>query len=268
MSKINIEQLIRDRFPENEFAVMREVGSSSGFARRRADFVLMNLWPSRGNAITGIEVKSYRSDWKKELSTPQKADDIFGYCDFWYLVTTADGVANEDEIPENWGWLHVKGDKLVLKKKSPKLSPKPLTKGFVSCMLRRAVAKEGYIHKSEIQETIEREKVAALTSANHINTELKSELDSLKAIHLKFQQMTGVDLNSFTGYRWSANSGTHQALVFKALVNKVTKASDLHSQLLRVSEVVEKLGKELPESISELERIKREFAGDNQVEED
>ena len=48
--------ILRGRFPENEFVLIQEVSDASGFSRSRSlDWMLINIWPSRGLAITGIE---------------------------------------------------------------------------------------------------------------------------------------------------------------------------------------------------------------------
>jgi hypothetical protein len=85
---MSVFEILRKRFPENEYALMAEVRDKAGFdASRSADYIAVNLWPSRGLSVNGIELKSFRSDWLSELRKPEKAEKIFQYCDyFWKFV--------------------------------------------------------------------------------------------------------------------------------------------------------------------------------------
>lgn len=71
---------LEKRFPAGQFALLQEVSDAAGFGRSRsADGIAMSLWPSRGLGIDGIEIKSYRSDWLRELKHPEKADQTIMY---------------------------------------------------------------------------------------------------------------------------------------------------------------------------------------------
>ena len=61
------------------------------------------LFSSRGYKITGFEIKVSRSDLLKELKSPEKAEEIFKYCDEWYLVVANNILKETDEVPDNWG---------------------------------------------------------------------------------------------------------------------------------------------------------------------
>lgn len=196
---VDIWTIIRKRFPANEYAVIQEVRDAAGFsASRSADGIAMCLWPSRGLAINGIEVKSHRSDWLRELKNPKKAEAIYKYCDYWYLVTADDKVAKLEEIPETWGWLYVKGGKLYTGKEAPKLTPVTLDKGFVSSMLRRAC--EGTVPISSIEDKISEAYERGKNSKDYPAERLQKELDSLRANIDAFEQASGINL-SYRGAR-------------------------------------------------------------------
>lgn len=146
--------LLYKRYPKGEYVLLPEVrNDAGGYASRSADGVAFNMWPSRGLAVEGIEIKSYRSDWLNELKNPRKAEAIFQYCDYWWLVTDKEGVAKIEEIPETWGWMCVVKGRLMTMKKAPKLNPAPLTRGIIASMLRRAT--DGLIHQSTIQSKVD-----------------------------------------------------------------------------------------------------------------
>lgn len=195
-----IFQKIRTRYPENEYALMCEVSNEAGFKRTNsADFILMNLWESRGLAITGMERKSNRSDWLKELKSPKKGEAFFKFCDYWYLITDKPGIALLQEIPETWGWLDASGENIKVMKQAPKNNNvQPLTRGFISCMLRRAVSKEGYIHKDDIEERIEAE---AERKAGWRETEAKNIKERFIKLQIEvreFESASGIRISD----RW------------------------------------------------------------------
>lgn len=126
-----------------EWAVMTEVASRTGGGggdTRYADAIAMNLWPSRGLAIHGFEVKVYRGDWMRELKNPEKAEAIHRFCDYWWIVAP-DGVVLDGELPEGWGLLSPNnGARLRVVTKAAKVAePTPAGRGFLAAMLRRAV---------------------------------------------------------------------------------------------------------------------------------
>lgn len=194
--------LLRNRYPHNEYALMAEVRDAAGFnASRSADYIAVNLWPSRGLAINGIEVKSHRSDWLSELKKPEKAENIFKYCDYFWLLTDSDGVAKLEEIPASWGWLRVKGERIYTEKEAPKLEPKPLTRNFVCAMLKRAQDKTNFIHIDSISERIEKARQSGIDSAKRTIEQATNDLARLQKKVLDFEEASGVSLD----FRWGIN---------------------------------------------------------------
>lgn len=131
--------LLRLRYPSQAYALFREVQSATAYqGRQRADAVAMGLWPSRGLDVIGFEFKMSRADWLRELKDPDKAEEIFQFCDRWYLVAGEPGVVKAGELPSTWGLLVVHGGKLVEEVEAPKLDAKPMAREFVASVLRRA----------------------------------------------------------------------------------------------------------------------------------
>lgn len=99
----------------------RHVRSHAGFdARRTCDFVAMDLWPSKGLAIHGHEVKVSRGDWLRELKEPAKSAEFMRHVDYWWLVSPK-GVAKPDELPDGWGLMEVaeRTDQVVVRAEGP-----------------------------------------------------------------------------------------------------------------------------------------------------
>lgn len=194
--KITPYQALRTKFPEQEYVLIKEVADSSS-KRRRLDFMAINLWESRGLAINGIEVKSYRGDWLNELRNPAKQELHLPYCDYFYLFTTDEKVAKLEEIPENWGWMTLRDGKVFTLKKAPKLTqvehlPKPL----IIAMIRRAADKSEFIHRDSIKEEVEQKvesKMAYRSADNERQLErYKQQYEELKEKVEAFESEFGV----------------------------------------------------------------------------
>lgn len=114
------------------------VRSHAGFdARRTADFIAMDLWPSKGLALHGHEIKTSRSDWLCELRCPEKADEFFPYMDYWWLVVP-DARIVRDDLPESWGLLVATKDGKGLRaaKAAPRREAQPLPRTMLASLLR------------------------------------------------------------------------------------------------------------------------------------
>lgn len=130
---------LRAHFSAPEYALFLEVMATTGFgANRRTDAVAISLYPSRGLMVHGFELKVSRADWLREMKDTTKAEEIFGFCDYWWLVMGDTSIVKDGELPDPWGLIVPRGDGLYVKKKAPKLEPKPLTRGFVAALARRA----------------------------------------------------------------------------------------------------------------------------------
>jgi len=209
-------EILRGRYPEREYALMAEVRDKAGFhASRSADFIAVNLWPSRGLAIHGIELKSHRSDWLSEMKKPEKAENIFQYCDYFWLLTSGDKVAKIEEIPEAWGWLMIRGEKIFVQKEAPKLTPINISKHFLCAMLKRAIDKSDFIHRDLIQDRISAAKEEGAVDSKYKIKVLDDEIKRLRQDISGFESAAGIRLD-FRG--WS-HTPEHLGSAFKSVLN-------------------------------------------------
>lgn len=198
---VNIFEFLSKKYPSGEYALLQEVSDAAGFGRSRsADYVVMNLWPSRGLHLSGIELKSSRTDWLRELKNPRKAENIFKYCDFFWLLTEGEDVAKIEEIPQTWGWMCLKGTRIVTLKEAPKLNPELMTRSFLACLLKRASDKSDWVHKSDIHDRIEDAKKQGTSIADVANQRALNELKAIQEKVDEFEKASGIDLK--TG-KWS-----------------------------------------------------------------
>lgn len=122
------------------YACAEHVKSAAGFdAARCADFIAMDLWPSKGLHLFGHEVKTSRSDWLRELATPGKADPFMRYVDRWWLVVP-DRAIVRDDLPEGWGLLVQRGSRLAVAVRAPLLQPEPMPRNLLAPLLRATAA--------------------------------------------------------------------------------------------------------------------------------
>lgn len=219
--KISTWQVLRNKFPANEYVLIEEVSDKSGFSRSRSlDYMLINLWESRGLAITGVELKSNRSDWQRELKQPQKQENHFKYCDYFYLLTDKPNVAFPDEIPATWGHWHI-SDKGILKtiKPAPKLQSIPVDRSLLCAMMRRAASKEGYVHESSIEDRVEQRASNIKQQKDYATAERLKEYDKLKKELDEFVEATGVKDLLELKRTWSHHSGKDMGKAVKFILN-------------------------------------------------
>lgn len=134
-------------YPLESHAWLYEVCSHTGYGRgtptRFADALVVSTWPSRGIWLGGIEVKVARSDWLRELRSPEKADPIAKFCHYWYIATPP-GVVQDGEVPETWGhWVveeHGKKTRCRVAKQAVRREPEALSPLFLASLLRNAAA--------------------------------------------------------------------------------------------------------------------------------
>lgn len=109
---------IRAKYGQKErYAVFEQVASGTGAAAYSwIDVVSVDLWPSDGLTRRAFEVKVSRGDFLAELANSAKnawAKECFN--EFWY-VAPAGVIKDENELPENCGWLMPAGSRLITKR--------------------------------------------------------------------------------------------------------------------------------------------------------
>lgn len=244
MNTNELKILCGKRFPAPEWAYIQEVGNATGTnVRRHADSIAMNLWPSRGLAIHGMELKTSRSDWLRELKNPEKAEAIYSYCDYWWLVSP-DDVAKLEEIPEGWGWLAPKGNKLVVKKDAPVIpkDSKDIPRSFLAALLRKhseanaaevrvAVDKE----LGELQKKTESEIERRVTQRIKRFTKIQEDLDAIESL-------TGIDIvDGYWGRKEIAAElkMVHDSKVFNGYNGLAALVAGLQKQMREVTEALD-----------------------------
>jgi hypothetical protein len=119
------------------YACAAQVRSRAGFdARRTADFVAMDLWPSKGLLLHGHEIKVSRSDWLRELKEPENAAEFIPYMNCWWVVASDRRIVRPGELPDEWGLMVMRGTDLAVVRGAPKREAKPMTPSRLAALLR------------------------------------------------------------------------------------------------------------------------------------
>jgi hypothetical protein len=195
---INTCQVLKHKFTSNGEAVILTEVPCHPVGGGRIDYMVINMWASRGYSIHGIEEKSFRSDWLRELKSPAKQEKHFKYCDRFWLLTSNENVAKLEEIPETWGWYHInKSGILKVMKEAPKLDAHPIDRFMMCAMVRRAGDRRGFIHERDIDVEI-KQRAQTIASQERDNNKWKAEnYDSLKRIVDEFESAAGIKLETW-----------------------------------------------------------------------
>ena len=202
MSVAVIKALMRKRYSSPEWALAFEVADATGGnARRSADAVAMNLWPSRGLAIHGFEFKSRRNDWLRELKNPAKAESVAQYCDHWWLVAIQ-GVVKPGELPSGWGLIEVYGKDgreafQVLREPEKRLAT-PVSREFMAALFRKLAIDEAEEFRAAVRIDVSRhiDKVNMDFDARvQRAVEVRSmQYDAIAKRVAEFEETTGIKL--------------------------------------------------------------------------
>lgn len=134
-----IEHALFAKYALPTYATFCQVANGTGVRQYRyADVITMGLWPSRGLWLEGFEIKVSRSDWRRELADPGKADPIASRCDLWWIVAPRD-VVPATELPESWGLQEWDGRAFHVRKPAVRNpEPRDMNREFLAALLRRA----------------------------------------------------------------------------------------------------------------------------------
>lgn len=189
-----IRQALIKRYPPEAYALMFEVADATGAKQRRwADALAMGLWPSRGLTLTGFEIKVSRTDWLKELRSPEKAEAIAAYCSAWFLVVSNKTIVKDGELPEKWGLMTI-GDNgsLVTVKPAPSQTPQPITQEFLAAMLRAAAKPAVFTDQSALAKAREDGRRSAVEHHERVENKLRDELNELRRQVHDFEAHAGM----------------------------------------------------------------------------
>ena len=195
---------LRERFAPPAFAFFPHVRNQTGYSRtvRTADAIAMSLYPSRGLHITGVEIKSSRGDWLRELADPSKAEEIAQHTDFWVLAVGDRDIVQPGELPPNWGLLAPAGKVLKMFTEPKLLGERDdrISRTFLAAILRRAMEDspaEAAINaavQAAVEETREREQEGAALRQRRDETNAQRDARDLRQMIADFEKASGISI--------------------------------------------------------------------------
>lgn len=197
----DVTVLLEKKFSAPEWAFFSQVANGTGgTSSRRADGVAFNLWPSRGLAIHGFEVKVSRRDWLNELKNPGKSEDIQKFCDHWWVVAPKD-VILEGEVPKTWGHFEVQSGRILLKKEAPELQAIMVDRPFLAALMRKLDNSTMLPDemKARVAASYDEGKKAGEESKRWKHESTEKDLSRLKEHVQKFETTTGVRIEHYLG---------------------------------------------------------------------
>ncbi len=221
----DIRAAMRKTFAAPEWALLEEVPAGTGATRnnRSADAIIMGLWPSRGLHLHGVEIKTSRSDWKREAKDPEKAERIACYCDFWWVHVAPGVIADLAEVPITWGVREWNGRNWKTIRDAAKTEAVPIDRTFLASLMRRTSESanrdiEDEVRKRlvEAEKTLERERAEIPAKiARGIEDRLRYNTEALKALEA-FKEVTGITMERM--------ASEHEARQIGNLVNLIRHA--------------------------------------------
>lgn len=209
MTEYELFKALRPLFPQREYALLPQVANGTGAgAFRHADAIALGLWPSRGMHVHGFEIKSYRSDWTRELKNPAKAEEIAAYCNYWWIVAGPGEIVRDGELPHGWGLMSwdTKDSCLVKKKPAPFREATPMDLPFVAALLRKAQEVEtpdGVMQEATTKAFADGKAMSELAGQSN-----KRELEGLKKVMRDFKAASGIDISN----TWADGNSIGQAV--------------------------------------------------------
>ena len=243
LSNDDLMELLRSRFPPPAWAFIPQVRNATGFVNiaRTADAIAMSLYPSRGLDLHGFEIKINRSDWLKELKTPEKAEEIAQFCDFWWVVSTKE-IVKIEEMPLNWGLLIPHGSTMKVVKQAKLLKAKPIDHLFLAAILRRA--QKVITTEAKLEEYFKEGEKRGKESAKFEIEDALQKYQVLESAVLEFEKISGVHIN-----RWDIGDiGSAVRMVLNSGHLKIKE------QLQTLLETAKNIAIDIEKQLNELEQ--------------
>lgn len=234
------------------FVFLPEFRGATGFDRcRSADAVAIGLYKSRGQEITGFEVKVSRADWLKELRTPDKADGIGQYCDEWFIAVHDEQIVKLSELPKPWGLIVVDVQKKKRKCLKPALTrtPRPMSAELRSSIIQRCfLLNQNAIGRAEELQKVREEGFKA--GEAHALRDFEG-LKKLRQQVADFQSASGISI-----HEWSDGKGMGEAM---RVVMHQESLSGLANSMKRELNMFENIRKNFEDNLKIIEKAVEEL---------
>lgn len=254
----SMTDLLRQRYSGQagngrEWAFCADVRSAAGFdARRTMDALAMALWPSRGLALHGHEIKCHRSDWLRELALPEKADVWHDKVDYWWIVAADSTVVQAGELPPGWGLMvpnskgvlqvQVQAGLIVPEGGAPAGKHRPVGRSFLAALLR-SMQREGDIPPEEVRTAVAAAVAAEQARHDRESERQRTELASLRRMRREFEAASGVRMDAVGDQPWLSDRYPPDVVgaALRLVLAGESQVHQLQAQLARIAEQAERV---------------------------
>lgn len=249
MNATEVISALRIHYGEG-YRLVEQVADHTGFrASRWLDAMAFGLWPSRGLEIHGIEVKVSRSDFRREIENPKKADATAGRCDRFFIAAPA-GIVDPlhlETLAPTWGLLEIvadRGGKRTVRttKRAERIEQRqPVDRDFLAAVLRRLPSPTDEL-REEIRAEVERENEARIENAvvNRLARETNGYA-SLRETVATFEAAAGINLADFRG-GYSNGGIEHAGQAIRLLSDELGGWQSARNRLSNVADQAQRRG--------------------------
>lgn len=189
MNSYAVREALKNRYKDRyRYAVVEEVGLTTGFSHRRIDMIVLDCFESNKFRVDGFEIKVSTSDLRRELEVPEKHTAFFDLIDYYTLVcpkNVAEPVL--DIIPQRWGILIVNENGSTRYKRKPLALKEPLNefvpRAFFASLMRAVVQRKP--NEMELKERyddgFEAGKRSYERNRSFMESEIKRKYESIEA---------------------------------------------------------------------------------------
>lgn len=225
-----------------------QVNNGAGYSYTRTlDAIVLDTWPSSGIIFHGLEMKTTRSDLRRELRNPRKYREFEPFLDR-FSVVAAKGVLGLDLLPDKWGAYVLKddGNLHTLRAPLPLHDDHPdFPRGVVAAFSRALV--ERSLSEDAKKRAYERGKAHAEERAQRKIEDCKRKLNAMNQSMVEFEEKSGLKLKS-----WSAGEmGEAVSLIM---------AGGLERRLRFVHDIRD-VGERMVQLADELDALKERYEG-------
>jgi hypothetical protein len=191
---------LSSKYAPPAYAMLTQVRNGTGYLNvtRTADALVMSLWPSRGLELIGFELKVSRADWLRELKNPDKAEDLIGLCDRWYIVAVDSTIVQLDELPPTWGLMTAtgRGESIKTVKEAPLLKAKECDRLFLASIFRNVTT--DMISRDLIQAEIDEARESQKESDKYAIERAERARDEVKKAIADFEKISGLCISTWS----------------------------------------------------------------------
>jgi len=181
--------------------VANQVNNGAGYSYGRIlDAIVFDTWPSEGLTLHGLEIKTTKSDLRRELQNTKKYADFAPHLDYFSIVAPK-GIADLKILPPKWGLYQPTDDGKLRARRKPlsihaeknKIISRSMMAAFVRALVSRSLSQEA------TAAAFERGMESGGKQGERQIEILSGKVESLRGAIQKFEEASGVKIHDWDG---------------------------------------------------------------------